>query len=230
MPSRRQARAARLPCGKRAGSGACRTTAPPCPRPGPTRPVLSERPGGLKALRMSGLAMSQPASGPRLIPLGAIVLLHGAALFALLHGMQRPVAPPTVPREIIATLITPQPAPEPVRQPAPPTPQPVPKPVPKAIEKPAPKAVEKPAPLVRKASPPKPTPVPAPEPTEKSISTPAPPPAAAAAPAAPEPQAAAAQEAPAAPPAPAPAAPARLSACRQAHGRRRQGDVAGAGQ
>jgi len=153
--------------------------------------------------------MSPPAPGPRLVPLGAIVLLHAAALFALINGMQRPEMPPTVPREIIATLITPQPAPTPVQQPAPPTPQPVPKPAPKAVEKPAPKVVEKPAPVVKKPSPPKPAPTP--EPSEKSLSTPAPPPAAAAplAPAAPEPQAAAAQAAPAAPPAPAaPAAPA----------------------
>lgn len=160
---------------------------------------------------MSALAMSQPASGPRLFPLGAIILLHVAALYALLTGMQRPEMPPTVPREIIATMITPQAAPTPVQQPAPPQPQPVPRPAPKVVEKPAPKAVEKPAPAIRKPSPPKTAPVL--EPTEKSISTPEQPPAAAPAPAAPEPQAAAAQPAPAAPPAPsappAPAAPAQ---------------------
>src|SRR6478609_7249218 len=124
---------------------------------------------------MSALALSQPASGPRLFPLGAIILLHLAALYALLTGMQRPEMPPVVPREIIAMLITPQPAPTPVQQPVPPTPQPVPK----VVEKPVPKVVEKPAPVVKKTSPPKPAP--RPEPTEKSISTPAPPPAVAAA-------------------------------------------------
>ena len=143
--------------------------------------------------------MSQPAPGPRLFPLGAIILLHVAALYALLNGMQRPEVPLTVPREIIATLIAPQPTPTAVQRPAPSTPQPVPKP--------APKPVEKPAPVIRKPSPPRPAPVPTPEPTEKSISTPAPPPAAAS-PAAPEPRAAA-EAAPAAPPAAsAPAAPA----------------------
>jgi protein TonB len=152
---------------------------------------------------MSELAMSQPDSNPRLFPLGAIILLHVAGLYALLNGMQKPEMPPTVPREIIAMLITPQAAPTPVQQPVPPTPQPVPK----VVEKPVPKVVEKPTPVVKKPSPPKPAPVPRPEPTEKSISTPAPPPAVAAAPAAPEPQAAPAQVAPAAPPAP-PAAPA----------------------
>jgi protein TonB len=150
---------------------------------------------------MSALAMSQPDSNPRLFPLGAIILLHVAALYALLIGMQKPEMQPTVPREIIAMLITPQPAPTPVQQPAPPTPQPPPK----VVEKPLPKVVEKPAPVVKKPSPPKPAP--RPEATEKSISTPAPPPPVAASPAAPEPQAAAAQ--PAAPPAPpAPAVPA----------------------
>jgi protein TonB len=148
---------------------------------------------------MSELAISQPASSPRLFPLSAIILLHVVALYALLIGMQKPEMPPTVPRELIAMLITPQPAPSPVQQPTPPMP------APKVIEKPVPKVVEKPAPVAKKPSPPKPTPAP----TEKSISTPAPPPAAAAAPAAPEPQAAAAQPAPAAPPAPpAPAEPA----------------------
>ena len=154
--------------------------------------------------------MSQPVPGPRLFPLGAIILLHVAALSALLNGMQRPEVPLTVPREIIATLIAPQPTPTPVQQPSPPTPQPVPRPAPRLVEKPAPKPIEKPAPVVRKPSPPRPAPVPTPEPTEKAISTPMPLPAAASpAPAAPEPQAAAAEAAPVAPPAAsAPAAPA----------------------
>jgi protein TonB len=142
---------------------------------------------------MSELAISQPASSPRLFPLGAIIVLHVAALYALLIGMQKPVMPTTVPRELVAMLITPQPAPTPVQQPVPPTPQSVPK----VVEKPVPKVVEKQVPVVKKPSPPKPTAAP----TEKSISTPAPPPTAAA-PAAPEPQASAAEAAPAAPPAP----------------------------
>ena len=39
---------------------------------------------------MSALAISPPQliPGPRLLPLGAIILLHVAALSALLHGMQ----------------------------------------------------------------------------------------------------------------------------------------------
>lgn len=147
---------------------------------------------------MSATAFPLPGSGPRLLPLGLIVLLHAGLLYAALHGMQRPVTTPTVPREVIATFITPQPTPEPQPQPTPPAPQPV--------TKPAPKVAQKPTPVVRKASPPKPTPAPALAPSEKAISTPAPPPVAAA-PAAPEPQAAAAPAAPPAPPAPAAPAP-----------------------
>ena len=106
---------------------------------------------------MFALAISQPASGPRLLPLGAIILLHVVALVALLTGMQRPEMPPIVLREIIAMLITPQAAPTLVQQPAPPTPKPVSKPAPKVVEKPTPKVVEKPAPVIKEPSPPKPT-------------------------------------------------------------------------
>jgi protein TonB len=150
---------------------------------------------------MPASALPLPGSGIRAVPLALIVLLHAALLYAALYGMKHPVAIPTVPREVIATLITPQPAPTPPQpQPTPPAPQPEPKP--------APKVTPKPTPVVKKAAPPKPTPKPAPEPTEKSISTPAPPPVVAA-PSAPEPQVAAAPAAPPAPPAPpAPAAPA----------------------
>ena len=140
---------------------------------------------------MSATALSLPGSGPRLIPLGLIVLLHAGLLYAALNGMQKPVTTPAVPREVIATFITPQPTPEPQPQPTPPVPQPVPRP--------APKVAQKPTPVVKKASLPKPTLAPTPEPSEKAISTPAPPPVAAA-PAAPEPQAAAAPAAPPAPP------------------------------
>ncbi|MET0964252.1 MAG: energy transducer TonB [Noviherbaspirillum sp.] len=148
---------------------------------------------------MSATAVSPFDSGPRLLPLGLVVLLHAGFLYAAMHGMQKPVTTPVVPREVIATFITPQPEPEPQPQPTPPAPQPVPKP--------APKVAQKPTPVVKKPSPPKPTPTPAPapEPSEKAISTPAPP--VAATPAAPEPQAAAAPAAPPAPPAPAAPAP-----------------------
>ena len=147
---------------------------------------------------MPASALPLPGSGIRAFPLALIVLLHAALLYAALHGMKHPVAIPTVPREVIATLITPQPAPTPPQpQPTPPAPQPEPRPVPKVTPKPTP--------VVKKATPPKPTPKPAPEPTEKSISTPAPPPVAATS--APEPQVAAAPAAPPAPPAPATPAP-----------------------
>jgi len=151
---------------------------------------------------MPASALPVPGAGIRAVPLALIVLLHAALLYAALHGMKHPIAIPTVPREVIATLITPQLAPTPPQpQPAPPAPQPEPKPAPKVMPKPTP------VPVVRKAAPPKADPKPAPEPTEKSISAPAPPPVAAA-PSAPEPQAAAPAAPPAPPAPPAPAAPA----------------------
>ena len=98
---------------------------------------------------MPASALPLPGSGIRAIPLALIVLLHAALLYAALHGMKHPVAIPTVPREVIATLITPQPTPTPPQpQPTPPAPQPEPKVTPKVTPKPTP--------VVKKAAPPKP--------------------------------------------------------------------------
>ena len=157
---------------------------------------------------MSATASPLPGTGVRIIPLGLIVLLHAGLLYAALNAVKHPATIPTVPREVIATLIAPQPAPQPV----PPEPQPV-QPEPQPAPRPVPKVTPKPTPVVRKTVAPKPAPLskPEPEPTEKSISAPTPPPVAAG-PSAPEPQAAAAPAAPPAPPAPAaPAQPRTVS-------------------
>lgn len=114
----------------------------------------------------------------RIGPLGLIVLLHIGFFYALQSGLLRK-ASEAIPREVIATFITPQPVREkPQAQPA----------VPKTV------------PAVKKAvTPPKPAPVVTPAPSPKAISVDATPPA-------PEPAApvAAATVAP-----PAPAAPAQ---------------------
>ncbi|HJV51840.1 MAG TPA: TonB family protein [Noviherbaspirillum sp.] len=109
-------------------------------------------------------------------PLGFIVLLHIGFFYALQSGLLRK-ASDALPREVIATFITPEPARE--------TPQPQPA---------APKTV----PVVKKAvTPPRPAPVIQPAPSPKAITVDSPPPV-------PEPAApAAAATAPAAPPAPA---------------------------
>jgi periplasmic protein TonB len=152
---------------------------------------------------MSPTAFSLHGAGPRVIPLGLIILLHAALLYAALYGMQHPASRSVMPREVVATFITPQPAPVPEPQVSPPEPQPVPKPVPKVASKPTP--------VVKKAATPKvtPSPTPAPAPVEQPVAAPAP--TVAAAPSTPEPPAAA-PVAPAAPPAPiAPAPPKTVS-------------------
>jgi protein TonB len=131
----------------------------------------------------------QGSSGPgtwlseRAGPLGAIIVLHVALLFALRTGSVHETVQST-PREVSVSFITPEPVP------APPKPQPLP---------PRPKTV----PVVKKAVRP-PVPVVKNEPAPQAITAPpAPPePAAPAIPAAPVPSAPAAPPAPPAPPQP----------------------------
>jgi periplasmic protein TonB len=148
---------------------------------------------------MQAAAFPRSVAGPRLVPLGLIILLHAALLWTAMQAMTRPPAVPAPAREVVAMLITPQPAAKPEAQPAPLVPKPAVRPKPKA------------APVEKKAVPrPTPKPAPIPAPAEKSITAPEPaaphePQAAAptAAPAAPVEPAAPAASAPPAPPAPA---------------------------
>jgi protein TonB len=143
---------------------------------------------------MSPTAFLLHGAGQRVIPLGLIILLHAAFLYAALYGMQHPASSPVMTREVVATFITPQRAPVPEPQVMPPAPQPVPKPVARVASRTTP--------VVKKAATPKatPSPAPAPAPIEQPVAAQAP--AVAAAPPMPEPPAAA-PVAPAAPPAPA---------------------------
>ncbi|AIY43577.1 Ferric siderophore transport system [Collimonas arenae] len=134
---------------------------------------------------MSSVAISYPALAwkkiKRIGPLGTILLLHVAFFWALESGLIHQAAQ-AMPKEIFASFITPEKAPEPL----PPVPQPV-----------APKTVA----IVKKSiTPPRPTPVINNTPSETAISVPTP---------SPQPQQH--EEAPAAPaPVPAPvAAPAQ---------------------
>jgi protein TonB len=134
---------------------------------------------------MSSAAISYPALAwkkvKRIGPLGTILLLHVAFFWALESGLIHQ-ATQAIPKEIFASFITPEKAPEP----APPKPQPAP-----------PKTVA----VVKKSiTPPRPTPVVNNTPSETAISVPVAPP-----------QPPQREEAPAAPaPAPAPvAAPAQ---------------------
>jgi protein TonB len=140
---------------------------------------------------MSPAAFSLHGAERRVIPLGLIILLHVAFLYGALYGMQHPASTHVMPREVIATFITPQPARDPESQVKPPAPP---------VLKSAPKLASKPTPVAKKALTPRAAPSPAPAPIEQSVAAPAP---AAAAPSTPEPPAAA-PVAPAAPPAPAP--------------------------
>lgn len=119
----------------------------------------------------------------RIGPLGTIILLHIAFFYALQSGLIRE-ASQAIPKEIIATFVTPE-------RPQPPQPQPQPK-------APEPKSV----PVVKKAVTPPPRPVVETPPSPQAITTP-PAPAAPAEPAAPAAVAAPVPTAPAAPPAPA---------------------------
>ncbi|WP_092355383.1 energy transducer TonB [Collimonas sp. OK242] len=130
---------------------------------------------------MSSAAISYPALAWRQVkrigPLGAILLLHLAFFWALKSGLIRQAAQ-AMPKEIFASFITPEKAPEPT----PPQPQPA-----------APKSVA----VVRKnIAPPRPAPVVNDTPSEAAISVPAPAPQP---PQREEPAAAAAPAAPAAP-------------------------------
>lgn len=114
----------------------------------------------------------------RIGPLGAIVLLHVGFFVALQSGLMRQDVPQAQPREVVASFITPDPAPQP------PKPQPA-----------APKTV----PIVKKTvTPPRPVPVVNSTPSPNAITAPQPEPAPVQAPAAAAPVAAA--------PAPAPVA------------------------
>ncbi len=133
-----------------------------------------------------------PAFGRNAVIVGAVIALHGAALWALQAGLlQRPPEEVVVPAQLIAEMVTPPPpaAPRPpAPTPVPPAPVPPPKPV-QQKPQPAPKPRPAPQPLaVPEAAPTAPVVATAPAP----VATPAPAPVVAA---------------PAAPPAPpAPAA------------------------
>jgi protein TonB len=90
-------------------------------------------------------------------PLSGILLLHVAFFYALNSGLVFQPPKSSVPKEVVATFITPERAPEP------PKPQVQPEP-------PKPKTV----PVVKKAAPPPPVPVVNNTPSEKAISAPAP--------------------------------------------------------
>jgi protein TonB len=111
----------------------------------------------------------------RIGPLGAIVLLHIGFFYALQSGLLRKTAQTVILREVYATFITPEPAPEPPKpQPAAPKSVPV---VKKAVTRPRPVppvASTTPSPQAITTSPPAPAP---PEPVASA------PPVAAAAPA-----------------------------------------------
>ncbi|MGB3067481.1 MAG: energy transducer TonB, partial [Ottowia sp.] len=78
--------------------------------------------------------MRLPRLGRNTAIVGAVLLLHGAGLWALQSGLLRRAAEVVIPAEILVEFITPAPpAPEPAPQPVPPPPQaapPVPKPQP----------------------------------------------------------------------------------------------------
>lgn len=138
---------------------------------------------------MSVTASPLPGTDIRILSLGLIVITHAALLYAGLNGVNHPVTLPTVPREVIATLITPEQVSKPQLQPPPMLLEP----------QPMPKIAPKPPSVIKKTVAPKPEPRPrtAPEPMEKSIGAPTPPlPPVAVAASAPEPQAAAAPAAP----------------------------------
>ncbi|WP_335340168.1 hypothetical protein [Collimonas arenae] len=114
---------------------------------------------------MSSATIRPPARPPtltwkkvkRIGPLGTILLLHVAFFWALENGLIHQAAQ-ALPKEIIASFITPEKAPEPT----PPKPQPAP-----------PKTVA----VVKKSiTPPRPTPVVNNTPSETAISVPTPPP------------------------------------------------------
>jgi protein TonB len=124
---------------------------------------------------------SPPASSSLLRkfgPLLVIIALHAVLFYALQSGLLRHPVVQSVPKEIIASFITLEPAPAPKPEPKPKT-----------------------VPVVKKTvTPPKPRPVITPKPAPQAITETAPPPA-------PEPPAEAAPPAPAAPAAPAKPAP-----------------------
>lgn len=171
------------------------------------------------ASALPGAALRAAQPGPlrersaRAATLGAILLLHLGAFYALRDTLPAQVVPPaSEPREVFVTFVTP-PAPVPSvpaapSEPAPAPPEPAPpiaKPAPRPVEpEPAPVVVKKPAPVVKKPAHAKPVPPkPAPEPVQEA----APAPAAAVAEAAPAPAPAIAPPSPVAAPAPAPAPP-----------------------
>lgn len=113
---------------------------------------------------MSSIAFSYPALAwkriKRIGPLGAILLLHAAFFWALKSGLIHQAAQ-AMPKEIFASFITPEKAPEP----APPKPQPV---------APAPVAPKTVAVVKKNINPPRPTPVVNNTPSEAAISVSAP--------------------------------------------------------
>lgn len=110
----------------------------------------------------------------RVGPLGFIILLHIAFFYVLQSGLWRKVAT-AIPHEVVATLITPQPAAKPAPAPSPkPTPAP-PKPVQKPIvtPKPTPAPVTTPTPAPTAITAPAPTPTPASESSSAASAAPA---------------------------------------------------------
>ncbi|WP_040502398.1 energy transducer TonB [Herbaspirillum sp. YR522] len=108
-------------------------------------------------------------------PLGLIILLHAAFFYALQSGLIHQVAS-TIPKEVIATFIVPEKAPEPAPPKAEPTPPKVVKTVKKVVQPPKPIPVtEAPAPTAITAPPQPPAPA---EPAPQVAAAPTPAPAA----------------------------------------------------
>jgi len=107
-------------------------------------------------------------------PLGLIIVLHAAFFYALQSGLIHQVAS-TIPKEVIATFIVPEKAPEPAPPKAQPAPPKVVKTVKKVVQQPKPIPVtEAPAPPTAITAPPQP-PAPAePAPPVAAAPTPAP--------------------------------------------------------
>ncbi|CAM5782039.1 energy transducer TonB [Ottowia pentelensis] len=129
-----------------------------------------------------------PALGRNAVIVGAVIALHGAALWALQAGLlQRPPEEVVVPAQLLAEFVAPAPAPAPAPEPVvapPPTPVPPP-PKPRPVVKPAPRQVQRaptpaPQPLaVAEAAPTAPVVAVAPAPAPVAEPAPAPPPSAA---------------------------------------------------
>ena len=120
-----------------------------------------------------------PSSSPlfrKLTPLVIIIGLHAALLYALQSGLLAHPAMQAAPKEIIASLITLTPEPEPVAQPKPQPPKPKVVPVVKPVTKPKPQPVVKPKPspqAITETAPPPPPEKSSEAPSDAVVSAPA---------------------------------------------------------